>query len=209
MRTLRRVAYKRSVLQVYEQARLSRGGIGEGEGGTRREVGLLDDSLSSRDLLASVGTPASCRSDGHRADASGGTEADEPSSRNSSLHGRPLLSLASCASQTTAKPVAEASAQRLILVVYLWFDRGLREGVGGVVLRNSGTFQRRRESALWKKLQLVCPSEGLGTILGVELAVDVACVGLDRAYGHEEFASDLRVGAARGQKCQHLQLASA
>jgi 23S rRNA (guanine745-N1)-methyltransferase len=45
---------------------------------------------------------------------------------------------------------------------------------------------------------------GLGAVRGVELAVDVIYMRLDRAEGDEEVAGDLGVGSARGEQGQHL-----
>ena len=54
MRTLRGVGYELSTLQVYEHARLSRGGIGEGEGGAWGDGGLLEGEAGRRPLMPGV-----------------------------------------------------------------------------------------------------------------------------------------------------------
>src|SRR5918998_4684675 len=62
---------------------------------------------------------------------------------------------------------------------------------------------------LRKQLEVPCPGNGLGAVVRAELAVDVARVGLDGAHGDEEVSGDLRVGLARGEEAQHLQLSRA
>src|SRR5215210_4474693 len=57
--------------------------------------------------------------------------------------------------------------------------------------------------------ELARPIEGLGTVPCAELAVDVAGVALDGAHGDEELPCCLRVGLARGEYAQHLELALA
>jgi hypothetical protein len=75
-------------------------------------------------------------------------------------------------------------------------------------IRRRKRFSRRRvESVLPKHVELAGPSEGLGTVRDLELAVDVARVGLDGAHGDEEILGDLRIGSARSEQAQHLELA--
>ena len=63
----------------------------------------------------------------------------------------------------------------------------------------------RGESALPKHFELASPGEGLGAVSGVELAVDVAHVGLDSAHRYEEIFGYLGVRLARGKKVEHLK----
>lgn len=55
------------------------------------------------------------------------------------------------------------------------------------------------ERFLWEQFELSCTGEGFGAVLCAELAVDVARMRLDRAYGDEEIPGDLGVGSARGE----------
>src|SRR5215210_6206767 len=111
--------------------------------------------------------------------------------------------------QSKAEPVAGASAERKIWAVH----RGsfaIYGRVRGRTYRDSSVpGQGWVESSLREHSMLASPGEGFGAVACVELAVDVARVGLDRAHGDEEVSGDLRVGPAGGEQAQHLDLALA
>src|SRR5215213_1205351 len=126
----------------------------------------------------------------------------------------PPLVVRALRDETTAEPVAGASAERQIRVVH----RGSFTACCGgrepspMTKRKVRLFGGERtynREFLTKKLELARPGEGLGAVARAELAVDVARVALDGAHGDEEVPGHLRVCPSRGQKVQHLELAFA
>src|SRR5215208_6958815 len=70
-----------------------------------------------------------------------------------------------------------------------------------VLLHEQALLSRRwRSGAIHALYQLEAPGfgDGLGAVPGLQLAVDVGGVGLDRAHGDEQVAPDLAVGPTRG-----------
>src|SRR5918997_2676263 len=77
------------------------------------------------------------------------------------------------------------------------------------LLRCVGALASAPATALLEQLQLARSGDGFGAVSGVELAIDVSRVGLDRAHRYEEIFGYLGVRLARGKKVEHLKLSLA